>query len=124
MDKKFQTFIQKLAEAGALAIFIGHFSAAEKIFNTIGKVAPNLPIHILGKAMNYQANDDLTNAILAIENADLDQFEEEDQFLLKSMLALFLKLDGQGNRFDNLKNEVLRAKKSKIGEDLLNDIRN
>ena len=124
MDTELQTFIQRLAEAGALAVYIGQSDAAEKIFNTIGKVAPNLPVHILGKSMNYQANGDLTNAILAIESADLDQFEEADQQLLKAMLAFFLKLDGQGSRFDNLKDEVLRAGTGAEAENLLNDIRN
>jgi hypothetical protein len=113
-----------LAEVGAIAAYAGNVEHADKIYDTIAEIAPDISVHILGKAMNFQASGDLTSAILTIENADLTRFNKADQNFLKAMLALYLKLDGQGHRYDTLKQEILKDSSSQAAVDLINSTEN
>jgi len=115
--------LQRLAEAGALAVFTNCNTEAAKIYEAIAAWKPNAAVAQLGLAMNLQAKGDISGAIKVLEMAVAAPGANAKKDLLKSVLALYLKISGQAARSEQLRDEILKTSKDPEALELAKDIR-
>jgi tetratricopeptide (TPR) repeat protein len=116
--------LQRLAEAGAIAVYTNCNTEAAKIYEAIAAWKPNAAVAYLGLAMNYQAKGDMDGAIKVLEKAVAGaSADNPKKDLLKSVLALYLKIAGQSSRSEQLRNEILQNSKDPEALALIQDFR-
>ncbi len=115
--------LQRLAEAGAIAVYTNCNTEAAKIYEAIAAWKPNAAVAYLGLAMNYQAKGDMDGAIKVLEQAVAGAGANPKKDLLKSVLALYLRIAGQSARSDQIRDEILQSSKDPEALALVQDFR-